>query len=108
MKKITFLVPEDAAELVTELVEKLGGCINIKSESVEEIKKSRPINGRNDSSLVATLKKEESSLGKNNLKPQRGSKSKQKSQKERIDHTYLFGKWKEFDIDARKLREESW
>lgn len=22
--------------------------------------------------------------------------------------TFLFGKWKDFDIDARKLREESW
>lgn len=31
-----------------------------------------------------------------------------KSKKEKIDHTYLFGKWKDFDIDARKLREQSW
>ncbi len=31
-----------------------------------------------------------------------------KLKKEKIDHTYLFGKWKDFDIDARKLREESW
>ncbi len=26
----------------------------------------------------------------------------------KIDHTYLFGKWKDFDIDARKLREDTW
>ena len=36
------------------------------------------------------------------------SKKKKASSKEKIDHTYLFGKWKDFDIDARKLREESW
>ncbi len=35
-------------------------------------------------------------------------KSKEKESKEKIDHTYLFGKWKDFDIDARKLREETW
>ena len=36
------------------------------------------------------------------------SKKKKASPKEKIDHTYLFGKWKDFDIDAKKLREESW
>ena len=35
-------------------------------------------------------------------------KSKEKKSKEKIDHTYLFGKWKDFDIDARKLREDAW
>ena len=35
-------------------------------------------------------------------------KSKEKKSKEKIDHTYLFCKWKDFDIDARKLREETW
>jgi hypothetical protein len=33
---------------------------------------------------------------------------KKATSKEKIDHTYLFGKWKDFDIDAKKLREESW
>ena len=28
--------------------------------------------------------------------------------KNKIDHTYLFGKWKDFDIDAKTLREQSW
>lgn len=28
--------------------------------------------------------------------------------KKKIDHTYLFNKWKDFDIDAKKLREQSW
>lgn len=33
---------------------------------------------------------------------------KKSSRKEKIDHTFLFGKWKDFDIDPRKLREELW
>ena len=36
------------------------------------------------------------------------SKKKKSTSKEKIDHTYLFGKWKDFDIDAEKLREELW
>jgi hypothetical protein len=28
--------------------------------------------------------------------------------KDKIDHTYLFNKWKDFDIDGKKLREQSW
>ncbi|MDQ6844164.1 MAG: hypothetical protein M3Z92_07415 [Bacteroidota bacterium] len=35
-------------------------------------------------------------------------KPAKKSKIEKIDHTYLFGKWKDLDIDARKLREQSW
>ena len=35
-------------------------------------------------------------------------KADKKKSKEKIDHTFLFGKWKDFDIDARKLREEAW
>ena len=36
------------------------------------------------------------------------SKKKKATSKEKFDHTYLFGKWKDFDIDAEKLRKESW
>ncbi|HET7115201.1 MAG TPA: hypothetical protein VFI29_01840 [Hanamia sp.] len=36
------------------------------------------------------------------------SKKKTTNSKKKIDHTYLFGKWKNFDIDAKKLRQESW
>jgi len=36
------------------------------------------------------------------------TKKKKATSKEKNDHTYLFGKWKDFDIDARKLREQSW
>ncbi len=28
--------------------------------------------------------------------------------KNKIDKTYLFNKWKAFDIDAKALREQSW
>ena len=35
-------------------------------------------------------------------------KKKKATPKNKIDHTYLFGKWKDFDIDAKKLREQSW
>ncbi len=36
------------------------------------------------------------------------SKQKKTLSKSKIDHTYLFGKWKDFDIDPKKLREDSW
>lgn len=35
-------------------------------------------------------------------------KKKSATSKKKIDHTYLFGKWKNYDIDAEKLREELW
>jgi len=36
------------------------------------------------------------------------TKKRKSTSKEKIDHTYLFGKWKGLDIDAEKLREELW
>lgn len=33
---------------------------------------------------------------------------KKKSQKKKPEPTFLFRKWKDFDIDARKIREELW
>jgi len=38
----------------------------------------------------------------------KSKKAKKKTDKENIDHTFLFGKWKEFDIDAKKIREDLW
>lgn len=35
-------------------------------------------------------------------------KKKPGNSKNKIDHTYLFGKWKDLDIDAEKLREQLW
>lgn len=40
-------------------------------------------------------------------KPRKKSLDK-KNSKSNISHDYLFGKWKEFDIDAGKIREELW
>ncbi|MDQ2719510.1 MAG: hypothetical protein M3Z26_07095 [Bacteroidota bacterium] len=36
------------------------------------------------------------------------SPKKKTLSKSKIDHTYLFDKWKDFDIDAKTLREQSW
>jgi len=72
MKEMIIKIPDDSTELVTELVEKLGGIVK-----VEEKKKK--------------------------------VSSKNKKKREKIpDPTFLFGKWKDFNIDARKIREELW
>jgi len=84
MKEITINIPDDSSELVIELVERLGGSVDKKEESNKEFPKIR------------------------NKLPKKSTKSNKKTKKEKIDHTYLFGKWKEYDIDARKLREQSW
>ena len=34
-------------------------------------------------------------------------KVKKASKKKELSPTFMFGKWKDFDIDARKLREET-
>jgi len=117
MKEITFLVPDDSTELVTELVGKLGGSIEKKKAGKSsETKKDFIVSKRTNGNALPILKKNtDSVIEKVNIKPQKKvSKSNKKQRKKRlitpiyIDHTYLFGKWKDFDIDARKLREESW
>ena len=50
---------------------------------------------------------EEKKDEKGEKKPVKKAEKKIKS-KEKIDPTFMFGKWKDFDIDARKLREETW
>jgi hypothetical protein len=72
MKEMIIKIPEDTTELLTELVEELGGTVK------PEEKKSK-------SSLKNKKKKEKKS-----------------------DPTFLFGKWKDFDVDARKIGEELW
>lgn len=34
--------------------------------------------------------------------------AKRPKKEKKVSPTFLFGKWKEFDIDPRKLREEAW
>lgn len=84
MKEYIINIPEESSELVIELVERLGGSVDSK----ERINKG---------------------VTKAGDKPQKKVvKPNKKTKKENIDHTFLFGKWKAFDIDAKKLREESW
>ncbi len=84
MKEIIINIPDDSSELVIELVERLGGSVDKKERGNKGLAK---VNSKLQKKVVLSNKKKK---------------------KEKIDHTYLFGKWKEFGIDAKKLREESW
>ena len=113
MKEITINIPEDSSELVINLVEKLGGSVNEKNGS--KLSKSKRKNrillakGKNENFVGEADKNIDISIKKPSRNiPKKVSQSNKKTKKEKIDHTYLFGKWKDFDIDAKKLREESW
>lgn len=112
MKEITFLVPDDSTDLVIELVEKLGGSVQKKKEikSSGAKKKNVALPKRTNGNPLPLLKKNsDSHTEKKNNNPQKKvSKSNKKTKREKIDHTYLFGKWKDFDIDIKKIREELW
>ncbi|MEO8821108.1 MAG: hypothetical protein ABI267_01745 [Ginsengibacter sp.] len=84
MKEITINIPDDSSELVIELVERLGGSVDRQEKVTKR------------------------SANVNNISPKKVVKSNKKTKEEKIDHTYLFGKWKDSDIDAKKLRQESW
>ena len=78
MKEMTIIIPDDTTGLVAELVEKLGGSVEVKE------------------------KKKTSAVRTPSIKPVK------KKSKKKVSPTFLFGKWKDFDIDARKIREEIW
>jgi hypothetical protein len=78
MKEYIVRIPEAEIEMISQVLERFGAEINPSPISKKVAKKK------------TTMKEE-------------GEKRKQK-----IDHTYLFGKWKNFDIDPVKLREKSW
>jgi hypothetical protein len=42
------------------------------------------------------------------VKPSEKKSAGKKKKGKAVEHDFLFGKWKDFDIDARKLREELW
>ena len=112
MKEITINIPDDSSELVIKLVEKLGGSVDKKKgETFSESKRKSSISAKrkNGNPLPVLSKNIDVSVKKviRNI-PKKGTQSNKKNKEERIDHTYLFGKWKDFDIDAKKLREESW
>ncbi len=78
MKEYLVKIPEAEVETVSHVLEKFG--VEMSPVKIKEEKKRR------------TTK----------------TKSPGKTRKEKIDHTYLFGKWKDFDIDVKKIREELW
>ncbi len=78
MKEIIVKIPDENCELATQLLEKLGAEIEEKKTVVRKSK----------------LKK--SKVSKKIVSP------------EKISPTYLFGKWKNVDVDAKKIRKEAW
>ena len=80
MKVITIIIPDDSTELVTELVEKLGGAIETKDRIRKEIRKTSKINGKNI----------------NFSKEKKG------------DPLALFGKYPDFPLDPKTYRKDLW
>lgn len=81
MKIMTIKVPDDSVEFVEEFVERIGGNVEEKELVGEKPKREKKV---------------------------KTAKEKSGNKKGKIDHTFMFGKWKDFDIDAKKLREEAW
>lgn len=76
-------IPNGSSALVTQLLKKLGAEITHKKATRKKVvKKEKPV-----SKTIVPKKKK--------LSPS-------------IDHTFLFGKWKDFDIDAKKIRQQAW
>ncbi len=78
MKEIIVRIPDENSELATRLLEKLGAEIEMKKTA-----------GR------------KSKITKSNVSKKTGNPKK-------ISPTYLFGKWKNLEIDAKKIRQEAW
>jgi hypothetical protein len=78
MKILTVKIPDENVGLASQLLEKLGA----------EISEKKTVARKN----IAKKKKD----------------VKKKKIAKKISPTYLFGKWKDLDIDPKKLREESW
>lgn len=78
MKELLVKIPDENSKLATELLEKLG----------------------------AIIKEKEMIVRKPNIL--RKPTPKKKKTSEKISPTYLFGKWKNLDIDANKIRKEAW
>ena len=54
--------------------------------------------------LGAEIENKKTAVKKTKLK----KKVSKKRSPEKISPTYLFGKWKDLDIDAKKIRKEAW
>ena len=83
MKEFIVKISEENIDLASQLLVKLGA----------EIKEKKTI--------VKKPKVKKSKIVKNTV-------IKKKRLSEKISPTYLFGKWKNLDIDAKKIRHEAW
>lgn len=83
MKEFIVKISEENIDLASQLLVKLGAEIKEKKTIVKKpkVKKSKIVNN----TVV-----------------------KKKRLSEKISPTYLFGKWKNLDIDAKKIRHEAW
>ena len=81
MREIFVKIPDENIELASQILEKLGAEITEKKTIL------RKPNAKKDTKQI-TIKK--------------------KKLPEKISPTYLFGKWKNLEIDAKKLRNEAW
>lgn len=88
MAELIINIAAEKEPLIAELVKQLGGSV-IENKPEKRKNSKRKKNSKPVAKKVNTI---------NNNKKKRKP----------VDHTYLFGKWKDFDIDARKLREEVW
>lgn len=75
MKEVTYKIPDDLSELITELVEKLGGFVEKKAMQKIQLKKNS---------------------------------KKNSEEKKTISPTFLFGKWKDLDLDPVTYRDKLW
>ena len=83
MKEIIVKIPDENVDLAAQLLKKLGAEVSEKK------------------TIRKTVAKKRKSAGKTVI-------SKKKKMPRKIDHTFLFGKWKDFDIDPKKIRQEAW
>ncbi len=78
MKEIIVKIPDENSELATQLLEKLGAEIEVREVVVKKSKEKK------------------------------SKETKRSASSEKISPTYLFGKWKDLDIDAKQIRKEAW
>jgi hypothetical protein len=83
MKEIFVKISDENIELASQILEKLGAEI-IEKKTI--VRKSKAKKLKNVKQIIV----------------------KKKKKSEKVSPTYLFGKWKTLDIDAKKLRKEAW
>jgi hypothetical protein len=81
MIELVVNIPDRKQSLVEQLIAELGGEVTL----VQKEKKHKPINSTPAKSKSVKIKTGKAS-----------------------DHTYLFDKWKDYEIDVAKIRDESW